>query len=292
LGMECAYQLVSGSFKSTVTMFYFVHLSLILIHEINVRHVQTKRTRGALAALHHVHTTSWNSYLSRMLRMYTWQAVSVPNNYTHVTVRSHVPLSIAVGSIQRAELGYLLNGTVFDSRGRLTNASGSSIRGLAERFPNVDFDDLIRGNSSFGAFVEMYGYPAVPSPANRGPGKGNLYFRGGYLTRRHGSEDGGFFDAIQIESAVSHRESQNIESYALALARAIRSYVCHYYQPESTDVAVGCQPLSVTSVQSRATPLIAMYIMQLAAICFVVLLRSSRGVHSIVTMNRDDSLKK
>ena len=41
---------------------------------------------------------------------------------------------------------------------------------------NVTFEELLRGNQSFGGFLEDNGFVAVPSPMN--PGRnGNKYFR-------------------------------------------------------------------------------------------------------------------
>jgi len=137
---------------------------------------------------------------------------------------------IFVFSIQRAELGYLIDAEDLDSDEPLA-ADHSSIRYLAQRQSTIEFDTLLRGNISFGALLELYGFSAVPSPMHRGPGAGNLYFRGGYLTRKHGSINTGTIDAIQIESARSFRENSTIGRYAKAVACAVHDYICMHYLP-------------------------------------------------------------
>lgn len=132
--------------------------------------------------------------------------------------------------LQRAELGYLINGADLDSDEPLL-ANRTSVRHLAERHPSIEFDTLLRGNISFGALLELYGFSAVPSPTNHGPGSGNPYFNGGFLTREHGSHRGGTIDAIQIESARSFRMPATRGHYAKALACALRYFVCMFYLP-------------------------------------------------------------
>ena len=54
-------------------------------------------------------------------------------------------------------------------------ASDSSIYYLSTQV-NVTFEELLRGNQSFGGFLEDNGFVAIPSPMN--PGRnGNSYFR-------------------------------------------------------------------------------------------------------------------
>jgi len=142
-----------------------------------------------------------------------------------------VALLIVVYRIQRTELGYLLPGADLDS-GEPLQANRTSIHYLAERQSTIEFDALLRGNISFGALLEVYGFSAVPSPTYRGPGAGNPYFTGQYLTREHGSLRGGMIDAIQVESARPFRDSSILGRYAKALACAMRDYVCMYYLPE------------------------------------------------------------
>lgn len=178
-------------------------------------------------------------------------------------------LCVCVCRIQRAELGYLISGNELDSNEPL-DVEESSIRSLAERHPNVSFDALLRGSASFGALLESYGFSAVPSPSNRGPGPGNLYFSGGYLTREYGSLQGGQIDAIQIESARSFRLLPTRKRYAKAVACALHEFVCMYYvvetlakpgcseeyyslcsgQPLQLNVSLLCAAILVTSLMS------------------------------------------
>jgi len=142
--------------------------------------------------------------------------------------------------IQRAELGYLISGADLDSDEPL-DAVQTSIRSLAERkSATTDFDTLLRGNVSFGALIERYGFDAVPSPKYHGPGAGNPFFSGGYLTREHGSVNGGKVDAIQIESARSFREPSTRGRYAKSLACALRDYVCMHYFSDEEPYPPGC----------------------------------------------------
>jgi hypothetical protein len=148
--------------------------------------------------------------------------------------------------IQRAELGYLLRSLDLDSGQRLHDPSHTSIRSLSLRHSEIEFDDLLRGNASFGAYLENFGFRAVPSPTDRGPGPGNPYFNGGYLTRRHGSKDGGTIDAIQIESARPPREPGTRERYAYSVAQAIAQYICRYYVTSQREL-IGEQPETVAA---------------------------------------------
>lgn len=125
-----------------------------------------------------------------------------------------------------AELGYLVSASELNSGDPIDPAT-TSIRHLAS-VANTDFENLLRGPDSFGAYLEEEGYAAVPSPTNPGPGS-NSYFSGGYNTERHGSNNGGLIDGIQIESARAPREE--IPSYAPAIARAIVRYMTQYNIP-------------------------------------------------------------
>ena len=73
---------------------------------------------------------------------------------------------------QRAEIGYLLNGTRLDENNFSPNIT--SIRRLAHAV-DIPFEDLLRGENSFGGMLEQEGYEAVPSPTNPGP-DGNPFF--------------------------------------------------------------------------------------------------------------------
>ena len=73
----------------------------------------------------------------------------------------------------------------------------SSIKSLATRFNHSSAYELMAGDQSFGAFLEQEGFRAVPSPKQPFPGT-DKYYRGGYITRTHGSLMSGRVDAIQV----------------------------------------------------------------------------------------------
>lgn len=148
---------------------------------------------------------------------------------------------------QRAELGYLVRGDTLDL-GDPIDPNVTSIRSLAHSV-RLDFDKLLRGTDSFGGILGGFGFDSVPSPKYRGPGH-SVYFSGGYNTRRHGSVLRGSFDAIQIESARSHRAPDVRPRYVEALACTIKRYYCVYYKQVAasfrgiSDVAVRFQSSS------------------------------------------------
>jgi hypothetical protein len=120
-----------------------------------------------------------------------------------------------------AELGYLISGANLDSGN--FEASQTSIYRLSTETDH-DFESLLRGDTSFGKFLEDEGFESVPSPTHDGP-SGQSYFSGGYNTRIHGSRDGGRVDAIQIESAYVNRDAPMREAYARGLAAAMVNYM-------------------------------------------------------------------
>jgi hypothetical protein len=76
----------------------------------------------------------------------------------------------------------------------------SSIQSLvSDNLNALSHAQLLRGEDSFGTLLGDREFPAVPSSQDLFPADNEAYFSGGYNTGRHGSEDGGFIDAIQIE---------------------------------------------------------------------------------------------
>jgi len=128
-------------------------------------------------------------------------------------------------ALQWAELGYLLTARQLDENDFTPEIT--SIRRLAD-LVTIPFEDLLRGDESFGGILEEEGYASVPSPSKPGP-DGNAYFSGGDNTRMHGSRSGGNTDAIQIESPSSFRSDSERPQYAKALARAIQRYMALHY---------------------------------------------------------------
>ena len=131
---------------------------------------------------------------------------------------------------ERIELGYLLRGPTLDNTTAKINPGDTSIKSLAERYyRRIRFDEILRGKKSFGAFIQNFGYETIPSPAFPGPG-GAKFYRGGYITQRYGSHNGGKVDAIQIESPASLRSTNVYPGYSADLAKAIIEFVDKYYQ--------------------------------------------------------------
>ena len=136
-------------------------------------------------------------------------------------------------AIARAELGYLLGATQLGLGDAALDAGGlgaqSSIRALAEASP-LSFSALLRGASSFGAYLAAEGVPSVPSPAAPSPGEAD-YFSGGYNTDRHGSRRGGTISGLQIEL---HRPGvrdtdENRRAFAAALAKVVEAYMLRHW---------------------------------------------------------------
>eukprot|EP00095_Tigriopus_kingsejongensis_P000672 maker-scaffold340_size202118-snap-gene-0.24 protein:Tk00672 transcript:maker-scaffold340_size202118-snap-gene-0.24-mRNA-1 annotation:"PREDICTED: uncharacterized protein LOC102462580 isoform X1" len=131
------------------------------------------------------------------------------------------------------EIGYLLSKTALNEQD--LSLTHSSIRSLAQRSELSD-SELISGLDSLGAFLECEGYRAVPSPRQPCPGT-DKYYRGGYITRAHGSLMEGQIDAIQLETPREVRQDggpQGMTRFAQSLGRAIaRFYLRHYQNPSS-----------------------------------------------------------
>ena len=91
-------------------------------------------------------------------------------------------------TIQRLELGYLLDGSQLDAGNAALDATRafadtSSVRTIA-RSSGTSLSTLIRGPDALGTLFAGNGFPAVPSASDPGP-KGAAYFSGGDDTRRH-----------------------------------------------------------------------------------------------------------
>jgi len=152
--------------------------------------------------------------------------ISAERSRMGATPALYIDLHAHGHSIQRTLLGYLVSGPDLDS-GNPIDPATTSIRSLAS-IVGGDFDELLRGQRSFGAMLETAGFRAVPSPADPGPG-GYSYFSGGYSTKAHGSRDGGSVDGIQIESPASFRKLPTRKRYIAALAETIANYLAVNY---------------------------------------------------------------
>jgi hypothetical protein len=91
--------------------------------------------------------------------------------------------------------------------------------------------DLLRGSSSLGAIFTRNGYAAVPSPDRPAPAVDELYYEGGYTTQVHGSANGGFVDAIQVEAwyAGVRDTPTNLDRYAAAVVSTALEYLRIHY---------------------------------------------------------------
>lgn len=174
-------------------------------------------------------TTAWWEYHNFLLQAKETVGRSGPGLLLDIHGQSHPEKWI--------ELGYIIRGNNLDS-GNFTSDM-SSIRNLAATLQNrVEFDDLLRGPSSFGAMLETRGYKVVPSPKHPGP-DGGKYYNGGYITRAYGSQEGGQMDAIQIESPRVLRGEDVSPAYAKDLAEVIVEFMrMHYndFNPGAGDV--------------------------------------------------------
>lgn len=89
---------------------------------------------------------------------------------------------------------------------------------------NTEGFEFLTGPQSFGAILEDEDYPSLPSPTTKSP-DGRKYYRGGYITRYHGSRYEGNVDAIQVEIPAELRvRSLEREKFAKALGRSIHKF--------------------------------------------------------------------
>ncbi|ELU08827.1 hypothetical protein CAPTEDRAFT_208132 [Capitella teleta] len=147
--------------------------------------------------------------------------------------------------IARAELGYAVTKARLNSGNYTENMT--SIRNLLERSP-YEMDDILRGEHSLGQYLLLEGYDAIPSPVYPSPSD-TSYYSGGYTTKTYGSRNGGSVDAIQIESARSHREMPEQMYYVKALATAIFKFYKKHYTTESETTTVE----QTTTIQPTTT---------------------------------------
>ncbi len=91
-------------------------------------------------------------------------------------------------TVQRLEIGYLLDGSTLDASDAVLNANRAftdtvSVRTLA-RTTGTPLASLLRGPDALGTLYASNGFPSVPSAIDPSP-KGAAYFSGGDDTRRH-----------------------------------------------------------------------------------------------------------
>jgi len=136
-------------------------------------------------------------------------------------------------AIQRIELGYLLSAGDLNQDDATLNGAAfalkSSIAALAQASA-LPFSALLRGETSFGAYLAEQALRSVPSPNDPSPGS-DSYFSGGYNTARHGSRGGGMVNGIQLElQRPGIRDTdENRTSFGLRLAWAVEHFMLEHY---------------------------------------------------------------
>jgi hypothetical protein len=157
-------------------------------------------------------------------------------------------------SIQRLELGYLLNGAQLAYSDPVLNTAAyinlSSIRNLVgSNVNNLQHSELLHGMHSLGTMFAARGYQSVPSIDEPFPFTGEPYFGGGYNTERHGSVKSGTVDAIQIECNQNVRfEETARNSFAAATAAVFLNYLIKHYFPSLTQAY--CKPVDIESTDN------------------------------------------
>jgi N-formylglutamate amidohydrolase len=142
-------------------------------------------------------------------------------------------------TIQRLELGYLLNGSDLRLSDSMISTplylNRTSIKNLiANNLNGFNAGQLIRGTFALGTLLAAQNVPTVPSQQDRAPNVGEDYFNGGYNTLRHGSRDSTSIDAIQIECNWTgvRNTYENRHRFATELANALKLYLeKHYFNP-------------------------------------------------------------
>jgi len=125
------------------------------------------------------------------------------------------------------ELGYLLYKSDLNSQNYRRRSS--SLNYLLKKL-DVPIEDLLFGPKSLGAFFEVRGYQAIPSPRQKMPGE-NKYYPGGYTTQTHGSQTSGEIDAIQIEVPSEIRADESMrDKFASDFASVLHSFHSNLYK--------------------------------------------------------------
>jgi len=117
-----------------------------------------------------------------------------------------------------------LNSGVFDDH-------ESSIKAMARRSNYTFTDILLDAEISLGGIMEGKGLKTCPSPSYPKPNMGILggYYRGGHITREHGSLYGGNVDCVQIEHPPTMRGLDDIGVYGVEVGDAIVEWMDIHY---------------------------------------------------------------
>ena len=162
------------------------------------------------------------------------------------------------GPEQWAMLGYLINGPELEYD--TFTVDQTSIKALVQRSGTENFESILRGVTSLGAYLENEGFDAVPSITHPHP-NGTFFHHGGYITREYGSIEGGTIDAIQIESPSTFRR-ERFDMYVAALGEAIETFVLKHYLSSTK------QPLSEkTDPTSGATGMAPVFVSLIISVC-------------------------
>lgn len=139
-------------------------------------------------------------------------------------------------AIPRLELGYLISASTLRlDDAALAAGSSTTQSSIAQVARSSVAGDaaiaVLNGPNSLGGMLATAGVPSVPSHLNRSPAASDEYFSGGYNTARHGSQQGGVVDAIQIEThSPGIRDTPaNRERFAGILATALGRYLERHY---------------------------------------------------------------
>jgi len=132
------------------------------------------------------------------------------------------------------EIGYLFTKKMLNNED-YTSIS-PSIASLIKR-RNISVPDILHGDNSLGAMFDELGYRSCPSPYQHYPGT-DRYYKGGYITQTHGSNNEGDVDAIQLElpSEIRHENGQVCrDKFSRACARVLIKFIDTYYTEHDTE---------------------------------------------------------
>jgi N-formylglutamate amidohydrolase len=158
--------------------------------------------------------------------------------------------------IQRLELGYLVTKSQLQLSDAQLNADYANLNSIEllieDNQQALTFAALIRGETSLGSLLTEQGYPAVPSSTDPFPDGDEPYFNGGYNTNRHGSNNGGDIDGIQIECNSAVRSSAtNYEIFTDSLARSLSRFLSlHYFGTDTLNFCGNPSSLTIKTPES------------------------------------------
>ena len=217
---------------------YFGHSPHVIICRLNRNKVDCNRALEEAAGTNIFAQRAWcefHDYINSAARAVATSAGR--GLYIDLHGQSH--------PLKRVELGYLLSAQQLSNTDAVLSqpayAARSSIRALAAEV-RIPFAELLRGSNSLGGLLLAKGYPSLPDPAMPSPWAGGhakaaadeaeLYFGGGYNTRRHSAAGPGQpMDGVQLEANLEGvRDSAvNRTNFSLALAQALdRFFAIHY----------------------------------------------------------------